>query len=146
MSTDALGNSCVTANGSYPQCCVCGVALTHAVVFMGKQYDLPDDPRKRYCSQRCKQAAYRTRIAYLEQFHGMPDGFTLRERNRKRRSRSERSYFDRAYCATCGKQIPAASRADARYCSQACRQRAYRSKRRSASTAATELLTAAEAA
>jgi hypothetical protein len=119
----------VTAAGGYASCRVCGTALTHDVEFAGERYTFPDDPRKRYCSQRCKQAAYRAHLSWKDQFHGLPDGFTARERNRARRNRSKRSKFDYAWCVGCERDMPRHLRADARYCSPACRQRAYRNRK-----------------
>lgn len=138
--TRARADKTVTARGCYesasenPGCRVCGAALTHEVVLLGERYVLPDDARKRYCSPACKQAAYRQRLEWNAAYLGAPDGLTLRERNRARRSRSERVYFDPGYdagcyCAACGRSMPHKLRSDAKYCSPACRQRAYRNRR-----------------
>jgi predicted nucleic acid-binding Zn ribbon protein len=125
----------VTVRGSdvLAECLVCAEPLTHEVQLLGNQYVLPDDPRKRYCSHRCRQRAYLERVRSKDRSQGLPADFTIGARNRARSSRSGRRYMDRhydagCYCATCGARMPEQARADARYCSPACRQRAYRER------------------
>lgn len=127
----------MTARGSYAGAAKivcfgpgCDVALEHEVVFMGRRYVFPDDPRKRYCSSSCKQRAYRQRIDWYESAQGLPAGLTIRERNKARRNRSSREWD--VYCTVCEKRI-ITGRADRRYCSPTCKQVAYRDRTAAAS-------------
>ncbi len=114
----------VTVHGSYA-CRVCGAALVHEVEFMGERYSAPDNPRKRYCSNACKQSAYRQRTEWKDQRQGFPPGFTTRGRNRARRR-----FWPPHTCCSAAGCFAKLGRAGAHYCSNACRQRAWRDRRR----------------
>lgn len=126
---------CYPTDRECPRCRVCGAALVHEVTLAGQTYALPDDRRKRYCSPRCKQAAYRDRLDAKDAWQGLPAGssrrwLTNRQSQRRRSARTFGRQHDDAYCL-CGRKLT--GRADQRYCSPGCRQAAYRQRRREAS-------------
>lgn len=120
----------VRAPESPRSCAACGVALEHDVHIAGRRFTLADNPRKRYCAPRCKQAAYRDRLDAKDAWYGLPPGssrrwLSERESQRRRSARTFARRGDQLYCP-CGRKLM--GRKDQLYCSQACRQRAYRSR------------------
>lgn len=90
-------------------------ALDRVCAVCGKRFST-HRPRARYCSDACRLIAWRA--------HHQPP--TPSDQHHRRDHRTKR-----ATCRVCGRRF-AAARPDARYCSAACTQKAYRQRRKQA--------------
>jgi hypothetical protein len=109
-----------TSSDANADVCLCGMPL---VRFRGHR-------PKRYCSDRCRQRAYRKRQATL--FSSRPLASQLKpEAQRKQRHPRSRQLFVRRDAQTCPCGTPLVRQRGHRpreYCSERCRQRAHRER------------------